>query len=92
MVVVGGLGTVTGSVLGAVVVTFLNLQSDTLQNLPILGAVLQTLSETVMSVPGLPNVNLVFMGLTIILIVIFEPLGLFGIWMRFKIYWKTWPF
>ncbi len=92
MVVVGGLGTVTGSVLGAVVVTFLNLQSDALQNLPILGVVLQTLSETVMSVPGLPNVNLVFMGLTIILIVIFEPLGLFGIWMRIKIYWKTWPF
>ncbi len=92
MVVVGGLGTVTGSILGAIVVTFLNLQSESLQNLPILGPVLQALSENIMSVPGLPNVNWVFMGLTIIVIVIFEPLGLFGIWMRVKIYWKSWPF
>ena len=92
MVVVGGLGTITGSVLGAVVVTFLNLQSDSIQNFPVLGPILQYLSENFMSVAGLPNVNLVFMGLTIILIVIFEPLGLFGIWMRIKIYFKTWPF
>jgi branched-chain amino acid transport system permease protein len=23
---------------------------------------------------------------------VFEPLGIFGIWIRTKKYWKTWPF
>ncbi len=23
---------------------------------------------------------------------IFEPLGMYGIWIRIKKYWKTWPF
>jgi branched-chain amino acid transport system permease protein len=23
---------------------------------------------------------------------IFEPLGLYGFWIRTKIYWRTWPF
>jgi branched-chain amino acid transport system permease protein len=27
-----------------------------------------------------------------ILIVLFEPLGMFGIWIRIKRYWKTYPF
>jgi branched-chain amino acid transport system permease protein len=26
------------------------------------------------------------------LLVVFEPLGLYGFWIRTKIYWKTWPF
>jgi len=27
-----------------------------------------------------------------ILIVLFEPLGIFGLWIRTKKYWKTYPF
>lgn len=92
MVVVGGLGTVTGSVLGATVITLLNLQSEKIQELPILGTLVEWFSTHVMSISGLPNINWVFMGLTIILIILFEPFGLFGIWMRIKIYFKTWPF
>jgi len=23
---------------------------------------------------------------------IFEPMGFFGVWIRVKKYWKTWPF
>lgn len=92
MVVVGGLGTITGSVLGATVVTLLNLQSEKIIELPVLGAFFEWFSATFMSVSGLPNINWVFMGLTIILIILFEPYGLFGIWMRIKIYFKTWPF
>jgi branched-chain amino acid transport system permease protein len=30
--------------------------------------------------------------LVIILFLIFEPAGLFGIWIRIKKYWKPWPF
>lgn len=91
-VVVGGLGTVLGSVLGAVFVTFLNLQLEAVQTIPVIGELLRTFSAQFMTVSGLPNIVWVITGLTLILIVVFEPLGLYGIWARIKMYWKTWPF
>lgn len=44
--------------------------------------------------PGLSvfQLNIVLYGLLIILFLIFEPLGLFGIWLRARNYWKGWPF
>jgi len=36
--------------------------------------------------------NLVIYGLLIIIFLIFEPLGLFGIWTKVRNYWKRWPF
>ncbi len=44
--------------------------------------------------PGLSvfQLNQVIYGLLIILFLIFEPLGLFGIWVRVRNYWKGWPF
>ena len=31
-------------------------------------------------------------GLLIIVFLIFEPRGLFGLWIRIRNYWKAWPF
>ncbi len=44
--------------------------------------------------PGLSvfQLNLVIYGLLIIVFLIFEPLGLYGIWLRVRNYWKGWPF
>jgi branched-chain amino acid transport system permease protein len=44
--------------------------------------------------PGLNvfQVNQVLYGLLIIGFIIFEPLGLYGIWIRIRNYWKGWPF
>ena len=28
----------------------------------------------------------------LIIFLIFEPLGLYGIWLRIRNYWKGWPF
>lgn len=44
--------------------------------------------------PGLsiPQLNQVLYGLLIIAFLIFEPLGLYGIWLRIRNYWKGWPF
>ena len=44
--------------------------------------------------PGLSvdQTNAVLFGLLIIGFLIFEPLGLFGIWLRIRNYWKGWPF
>lgn len=44
--------------------------------------------------PGLSvlQLNQVLYGLLIIVFLIFEPLGLYGIWLRVRNYWKGWPF
>ncbi|HEX2154011.1 MAG TPA: branched-chain amino acid ABC transporter permease [Acidimicrobiia bacterium] len=44
--------------------------------------------------PGLSvfQFNLLLYGALIIVFLLFEPLGLFGIWLRVRNYWKGWPF
>ena len=36
--------------------------------------------------------NLVIYGVLIVVFLIYEPLGLFGLWLRIRNYWKGWPF
>jgi len=36
--------------------------------------------------------NQLLFGILIVLFLVFEPLGLAGIWMRVRTYVKTWPF
>ena len=38
------------------------------------------------------QVEAILYGLLIIVFLLFEPKGLFGIWIRIRNYWKTWPF
>jgi len=93
MVVVGGLGSVLGAVMGAALITY--LQYDLLKNIdeiPYLGSLLVMISRKWLTVIGLENFNQIMLGLIMLGIVIFEPLGMFGIWIRIKKYWKTWPF
>ena len=93
MVVVGGLGSIAGPIMGAVLITY--LQYSLLKNVaevPVLGDFLVTVSSRWFSVMGLENINSIVLGLIMIGIVIFEPLGMYGIWIRIKKYWMTWPF
>ena len=93
MVVVGGLGSVLGAIMVAVLITY--LQFDLLKNveeLPYLGGLLVEISKKWFTVIGLANFSSMALGLIMLGIVIFEPLGMFGIWIRIKKYWKTWPF
>ncbi len=91
-VIVGGLGSIFGSIMGGIVMTWLMLTLDKIQELPYIGTALVSFSQSWMSLTGLPNVSSIVFGLIIVLIVVFEPLGLYGFWIRTKIYWKTWPF
>ena len=91
-VIVGGLGSIFGSIMGGVVMTWLLLELHKVQELPYIGAALRSFSENYMNLAGLPNIASIVFGLIIILLVVFEPLGLYGFWIRTKIYWKTWPF
>jgi branched-chain amino acid transport system permease protein len=84
MIIIGGLGSVTGSVLGAVFMT-------------LLPEVLNGLSGSISSF--LPNISQhinalregVF-GLVLMLFLIFEPEGLANRWRLIKAYWKLYPF
>lgn len=69
MIVIGGLGTVPGSILGAVLLTILPQQ-------------LAALKE------WLPIVY----GGTIMLVMAVEPWGLYGRWLKIRLWFKAWPF
>ncbi|MBS3907599.1 MAG: branched-chain amino acid ABC transporter permease [Syntrophaceae bacterium] len=92
MVVVGGLGSVMGSICGAALMTYLDIKLQAIQDISLIGPALVTFSQKYMSVAGISNIAVIVYGLILILIVLFEPLGIFGFWIRCKRYWKTWPF
>ena len=92
MVVVGGLGSIFGSIAGGLLIAFLNLKLAAVQNLPVIGDFFLRVSENYFSVSGLPNIQFIVFGFIMVLIIIFEPLGIFGFWIRTKRYFKTWPF
>jgi len=68
LVVVGGLASITGSVLGAVLLTLLP----------------QVLS-------GVGEALNVLYGAAVILVLRFEPGGLYARWLKIQRYWRTWP-
>jgi len=81
---VGGVGTIVGTIYGAVFITLLPegirlLRDAFSQDYPFL-------------VTRMADLQASFYGLSIILFLIFEPTGLFGIWLRIKKYWKAWPY
>jgi branched-chain amino acid transport system permease protein len=92
MVVVGGLGSIMGSIAGACLLSWMDLQLRNILNIPYLGEWLEALSKSYFSITGVSNIQYIVFGLILIAIMLFEPLGIFGIWIRTKKYWKTWPF
>ncbi|MFP3928456.1 MAG: branched-chain amino acid ABC transporter permease [Desulfobacteraceae bacterium] len=92
MIVVGGLGSILGSIAGACVLSWLDLQLRNILSIPYVGEWLHALSKTWFSITGVSNIQFIVFGLIMVLIMIFEPLGIFGFWIRTKKYWKTWPF
>jgi branched-chain amino acid transport system permease protein len=84
MIIVGGMGTVLGSIFGAV---FMTILPEILKYLPDL------LRETFpLVVERFADINLILYGLIIMLFVIIEPKGLYGIWKNIKTYWQMWPY
>jgi len=97
MVVVGGVASILGSVMGAVLISFLNLklkglQLDDFASLPLIGDQAAWFVQSFFMETGMSNIQFIVYGLIMVLIMIFEPLGLYGFWIRTKVYWKTWPF
>jgi len=86
MVVIGGAASIAGSIMGAVFLTMLPRVIDALGDvLPFF----ETASTGLLSTATLERI---LFGLLIVGFLIFEPLGLYGIWIRVRNYWKAWPF
>jgi len=69
MIVIGGLGSILGSILGPIFLTGLTHLLSDIKSLP-----------------------MVVYGVLLILVVIFEPHGLWGRWRKVRVYWRSWPF
>ncbi len=97
MVVVGGVASILGSVMGAILIAVLNLKLKGLQMadfaaIPLVGSYIVEFLQAFFMETAMANIQFVVYGLIMVLIMIIEPLGLYGFWIRTKIYWKTWPF
>lgn len=92
MIIVGGLGSVMGSILGAALLTYLQLKLQIIQEAAWIGLFLLEVSKRYFTTEGLPNIQSIVFGAIMIAIVVFEPLGIHGIYLRCKRYWRMWPF
>ncbi|MEE8602493.1 branched-chain amino acid ABC transporter permease [Euzebya tangerina] len=88
MILIGGVSTISGAIAGAIFLT-------------VILRLAEELSRFVDFIPppgspgGLLNtaqVSTILYGLLIIGFLLFEPRGLFGVWIRIRNYWKGWPF
>jgi branched-chain amino acid transport system permease protein len=88
VIIIGGMGTIYGSVLGAIVVGGLpQLIQRTSSSLPFLKQ--GTADAGYITVASFNNA---LFGLLVIVFLLAEPLGLAGVWMRVKTYFRSWPF
>ena len=88
MILIGGVSTISGAIAGALFLTVVLRLAEELSRffdfIPPPG-----------SSGGLLNtaqVSTILYGLLIVGFLLFEPRGLFGVWIRFRNYWKGWPF
>jgi len=87
MVIIGGLGSILGSVIGA---TFVVALPYVVQNL---------VARAPAGIPGMTAINrhvfdieVVLYGLSIVLFLLLEPRGLADVWVRLRTYIQLWPF
>ncbi|MGD2273059.1 MAG: branched-chain amino acid ABC transporter permease [Desulfobacterales bacterium] len=79
MIVVGGLGSLTGSVMGAVFITILpEIITFTKDYLPAAAKTASSLQAAVY-------------GITLMLFIIFQPTGFYGLWVKTRNWWKMFP-
>lgn len=83
MIIVGGMGSLLGALLGAFFVTIFPY---------VIEAMLLRLPDAQSYAGVLFAVNYAAFGVVMILFLLFEPLGLVGIWHRLQTYFLLWPF
>jgi branched-chain amino acid transport system permease protein len=87
MILIGGLATLSGSLLGAGFVVLLpRLVEEFPRFLPFVTA------ESTGGFLTTFQLQTIIFGALIVVFLIAEPRGLFGLWVRARNYWKAWPF
>ena len=93
MIIVGGVGTVMGSIIGALVVLggqeLIKKNSDFALFTPLIKDPTDIADSSPFTIGEFNNI--VF-GLAIILFLMVEPRGIAALWLRVKAYFLTWPF
>ena len=89
MILIGGVATVSGSIMGAFFIVFLPKVVEFLAGLPGLSHVI---SKDPAGMINTFQFEQILFGLFIVGFLILEPMGLYGIWIRVRNYWKGWPF
>ena len=84
MIIIGGLGTISGSFFGATLIVLLPAMINTV------GRSLQDTAPWATTV--LPYIQQGVFGLVIILFLVLEPEGLARLWRNVKDYFRVWPF
>lgn len=90
MVIIGGMGSILGTIFGAAFITFMN---------PLLRIILDHLT-VLFTEPGklgdimkiFSQVRIILFGVLIIIFLILEPEGLNKLWRNVKAYFRVWPF
>ncbi len=87
MVIIGGLGSILGSIFGAAFITFLPIG---------IRYVMEFVGPHLFSAGNIlnmiPNFRLIFFGLLIIVFLVVEPEGLNRLWRNTLNYFRVWPF
>jgi len=86
MIIIGGMGSVNGSILGAAFITLLPVV--TRRGLAAIGPIFAGGFD----IDGVPEVRLCLFGGLIILFLVAEPEGLDRLWRNVRTYFRTWPF
>jgi branched-chain amino acid transport system permease protein len=88
MIIVGGLGSVSGAVYGAAFMTWVPAYIQRI------GQSLQSSEVSLLRnlIPKLPAIQLSLFGLVLVVFLLFEPRGLARMWQRAKDYFRIWPF
>lgn len=87
IILIGGMGRMSGAVLGT---AFVVLSPRLIEELPKYLPFIESGSTG-----GFLNVfqlRIIMYGVLIILVLIFEPRGAYGVWLRIRNYFKAWPF
>jgi branched-chain amino acid transport system permease protein len=87
VILIGGIATISGSIVGAAFVVLLPRFVEWLSGyVPLIGGVA---GGGIISVFQLQTM---LFGALIVVFIVVEPRGLFGLWLRIRNYWKAWPF
>lgn len=87
MIIIGGLGSVLGSVFGAIFVTLLPIGIR--YAMEAFGGLVFTPQQILNLIP---NLRVILFGVLIILFLVVEPEGLNRLWRNIRSYFRVWPF